>query len=504
MFKTSRLVSGAALAASLLMVSGCTTPYPTRYAQGVSSGFGATPGLSTACANAIDTPSQAVEVKNCLIGRAAGWEARATAARRQSRGAGAFAIPAAAVAIALAAEGDPNHAILPLGVASGAAVTYAGAYARPEEAEVSEKAVAAYNCLLSAVAEWQATSNTAAVKAALDQLEADVGVVGRAYSDPALAIFSNPALVEGLRQRLGGAIARTEVSRSAAKGADLARLGQVEGELVGLQARLVTATDSILASREALEVAQATARANYQRVMADAGLPGARLLKQSDEVDRVAIGEIAKRQLSPLAVASSARQSILTVSAAVQSAVATPTASPAPPPPPPPQGLADPCDAPKGNLVTACADRAYWRAQADAAEGQVRVAAMATARIQRDAAVFDAAFKANKSTDPNLGQTCVVAVTEIPILTASPANVTLHGGKATFTISGGLGFYTFDALPEGWSVTMSSSTRTSVKVDVKGPTTNTAEIKQDVTFYDGSGSGSATVEVTAPANTPAI
>jgi hypothetical protein len=38
-------------------------------------------------------------------------------------------------------------------------------------------------------------------------------------------------------------------------------------------------------------------------------------------------------------------------------------------------------------------------------------------------------------------------------------------------------------------------------VDIKGPTTNTAEIKQDVTFYDGS--ASATAKVTARANAPA-
>lgn len=490
-----------ALVASLALLAGCATPYPTRYAQTPIGGGAAAAGLSTACSDAIGDPSSQLNVKNCLVGRAAGWESRATTARRVSRGAGVFAIPAAAVAIALAAEGDPNHAILPLGVASGAAVTYAGAYARPEQAEASEKAVAAYNCLLSAVAEWQAGSNLKSIEAALAALRRDIGVARTEFAGASLSQLSDPAALESLRRGHAVAVQQAIDAQKGASVANANRLELVKTAIENEGARFTRAARAIQASRGSLDVAETTAEAAYQKVKGDAGLPGARLLKQSDEVDRLAIAEIAKRELSPLAVASNARQSILSVSSAVKSAI------PAPPPATPSgdragfRGVAeDPCAGKIGPKTTiACRNLRTWAQLADAAEDQARVAAALTARIQGDAAVFDAAVRANKAADPTLGQNCTVAVTEIPILTASPASVTLAGGKGQFTLSGGIGHYVFDTPPDGWSVVMASADKTSVRVDISGPAAGASEAKQDLTFRDGSGSGTVTVEVTVPA-----
>jgi hypothetical protein len=480
-----------------LALGSCATPYPTRYAPATffNPAGGVAGGLSSDCKAAINTPSNSERVVDCLQERARGWETIAARNRQLSRGAGAFAIPAAAVALALTAEGDPNHAVLPIGLATGSLITYAQAYAKPDEAEVAERAVAAYNCLLSAAAEWKADPKLAVVEAAYTALNDDLRDAAARFSpDGTLGLRAQVSLASQVRQAEAELTRFAAAKKVGASGRPLELLQQAEFDVHAEAQRAQKALENLEASRRSLGSVAGAARAAHALATGVQGQAGARLLQRSDVIDQVAIGEIAKRQLAPGAVASNARQSIQSVADKL---------SPPPPAPAPGAALqeADPCAEPnkRPGLARACVVRGELRRAADAAEQDAKEAAEIVADLRGSAEAFDAAVKATKALDPTLGQACVVAVTQIPTLSAAPASLKLADGKGSFKLSGGLGLYSFDTPPAALSVVFSSSTDRSVRVEIAATAATPAEGKWDLTFYDGGVTpSSVTVTVERP------
>lgn len=480
---------------SLVALTACATPYPQRYTW-TGSGGTARGALSATCTAAIETPSSHSDVRGCLVERGAAWERQATISRSATRGAGGLAIVSTAVAIALAAEGDPNHAVVPLGLTSGAAVTGATSYASPEQASVAEKAAAAYNCLVSAVAEWAAGDNKASIAEALETIRSDVreGRKSLALARSRLEAQNEAVVVSLRRVRLTGAAAD-----------NLGRLitaVQDEGNeaLKALDAK-------IAAANEALDATAKTAETADQQVKSRNGMPGARLLAQSDEIDRVAIGEITRRELTARAVAMSARQSIQEVASAYQAAAGGdgPAAGPGAPGAGAPAlgalAVDDLCATPD-ELKPACDAIREWRQQRAAVAAAMDADILARKVAMREhAIVFDAAVEAHKPADPALGQACVVEVTNVAPLTASATAITLSDDrKGSVVIRGGVGRQFVEKPPEGWSVTLSPNGK-STRADITAPAT--ASGKQTLTFYDGAETSFVDVEVTVPAARPA-
>jgi hypothetical protein len=468
---TNDLLRLSLVTASLFSLTACATPYPTRYQTGPAGGIGGT--LSADCTSAMRlrwTAGGQQSVAACLTQRAAAWERQASTNRGATRAAGALAILATATGIGLAAEGDPNHAIVPLGLVTGAAVTGARSYASPEQATVAEKAVAAYNCLLSAVAELQAGGNMPAIDKAYSQIA----------QPEALSAIDVTALRDAGVQRALQAAAQIRALKRGQSRAVQSEVDEVADDTAALAERAINAARRIENARAALKAKRLRLDVAYEQAKSQADQAGARLLRQSDIVDEVAIAEITKREPSVYAVASSARDSIMDV--AGRGGLGPPKtktsdeAAMAP-------GVEQACDANRN--PQACAKRAaaiaaarptVERLEALAAEAEAQLAA-----FDAEAAVFDAAVAQSKATDSQLGADCKVAVTEIPVMAANVTELTLSEDRegAVF-LTGGVVPYYPDQPPKGWSVIMSPSGRAEIAApkEASGSTTT-------LSFYDG-------------------
>ncbi|MBW8812589.1 MAG: hypothetical protein JF588_04120 [Caulobacterales bacterium] len=492
------------MAASLIALSACA-PYPMRY-HSATSGGAAGPGLSDDCLKALgpadakagqdgNSAGARTHLTNCFVQRATAWENKARINRTATRGAGSLAIVSTAIGIALAAEGDPNHAIVPLGLASGAAVTGARSYASPEQGMVSEKAVAAYNCLLSAVAELQAGDNAGAVALAYGGLK-------RATADAKLP--ATPSAAMGLGAGDGRSVsavaaadaASIRAAKAGQKNAVQAQLEILAGEIETTAAGAAASVATVEAARKAIAEASLHADIAKQQFDVQTRLADTRLLKQSDLIDNVAVDQINKHEPTVYAVASSAHDSIQDVASRLNLPASTPDAKPKA------TGgkmaLAVPLTAEQvcgsGRLAGACSRLQRWRAFARDAAQDAKDAAATVAEVQGAAQVFDAAVAASKAADPQLGQTCIVAVTEIPPLAVSPAKLTLSDQRTgTIYLSGGVTGYYPEAPPKGWTVTVTPSGR----ADIAAPDSAKNEV---LSFYDGSAVRShVSVEVSMPA-----
>jgi len=489
---------------SLLALTACATPYPTRYSSGLTAGAPSQGVLAVGCDAAIKDPSRRDDVKSCLVARGAGWERRAAVSRRLTRNAGAFSVLAAAVGIGLAAQGDPNHAIVPLGLAAGAAVAGANNFASPEQASVSEKAVAAYNCLLSAVAEWSGGDNIEAIRTAHGQLKTAIGRADGVYASGALSGFSAEGASRLMAARAAQEAALEAAANGAKKKADRTRMRELLATLKADGARFDDAVARIASVREGLDATSSTAEIAFAQITSQAGMPGARLLRQSDEIDRVAIGEITRRELTATSMASTARQTILSVAEQIQGAGAAE----------PEDEAAMSADAraaamtadticrDPGKLADWCGVVSEWGDRADRAKADADRAAQLGAEVKRYADSFDAAVKAHKATDATLGQGCIVAVTEVAPLTTSATTVTLDDLRTgSVVLRGGVGGYFAEKPPAGWTVTLSPSGRKAARVDIKAPAG--AKGTHTLTFYDGDESSFASVDVKVAEAAPA-
>ncbi|HYG27970.1 MAG TPA: hypothetical protein VD906_13820 [Caulobacteraceae bacterium] len=417
-------------------LSGClsASPYPSRFlANDIDR-------VAEWCRAANQSPHKPEAVQHCIDARGAGWERRGLENRGYSKLAGGFAIPAAAVGIGLAAKGDPNHAVAPLGLLTGSALSYSSAYARPDQATVYERTLASYRCLSSATAEWRASGSGPMTKAfdALDATVTDFETAVRA------ARVQNITWSEEL--------ARIETSSS-----------PLTAQAVALARR------EIAAMAEAQAWAQEARGISVQAEMALSqaqGMPGARLLQRADTIDDAAVRAIAALAPDPLAVANAARTSLQTTLDTVGSDLGATEKANEPlamVPPAAGNGLVEKA---KPVCDSQCRRARAIAVQARATRIDLQTRAM---KVEDDADRFKAALKAYTPGSAEFGANCALRLDgAATALTTSVEDLELTGDTGWFVVRGGVPPYGARGT-DGLVATVTPVSGLAAHIEVKAP-----------------------------------
>lgn len=153
-------------ATSVIVLSACAYAKPYEMSFSKPAGTTATDRSSAKiCADAFSAPGDSDQVLKCLQARGYDWDVRGFTIRQQSGLAGHMSIPAAAMAVGLAAAGNTSDIVPIMGIAGGTYLAHAGAYARPDQAQVYELAADSYRCLVAGAAEWKADGKEDLIKA---------------------------------------------------------------------------------------------------------------------------------------------------------------------------------------------------------------------------------------------------------------------------------------------------------------------------------------------------
>ncbi|HEX6860514.1 MAG TPA: hypothetical protein VF138_10005 [Caulobacteraceae bacterium] len=445
----TRVLSLLLLAGAL---SGClnAAPYPVFF-EPTDAGH-----IADRCDQARKAPGDSAKVQSCLDARGAAWEKKGLEIRRYSRLSGGLAIPATAVSIGLAAQGDPNHAVAPLGLLTGSALNYGGAYARPDQATVYEQARDAYQCLSSATADWR-TYGIDGVGEARDALHRSVASLEAEVdtADAEVLIWSAKLAALPAGSAVAEAFAAVREVKEARRWRDEAWTIDAEAEA-------------------------AVARAG--------GQPGVRLLKRADEIDAAASRAISARTPDPRVVASAAAANLPgSIGQVPQTMSPTPAADgtekASPPPPPPGMMESAGCD-------QACRQQA--RDIANAARARLARMRLEATAVEKAAARFNATLAAYKPTQTDFGAQCVLSIEDLLPLSASPTTVELDDDKGWFLVKGGVPPYGVRA-SSGLTATVTPVSALVAHVDLQAAAGNAWSVQ----VMDAAG-GEATVQVTQP------